>query len=159
MRWSSATSSSVNTRPAFVRAACASRRRAARRSARNDARKRSTDYGVETKGAPVVDLRDLADAVHLPGNRGLADLVATALKCLLPKPARTRTGDWEAYPLTAEQRDYAALDAYASFRVFSMLAARASPTALGDVTNRAADSVPPVLPAGETPPESQQELE
>ena len=40
-----------------------------------------------------------------------------------------------------------------------MLAARASPTALGDVTNRAADSVPPVLPAGETPPESQQELE
>ena len=58
-----------------------------------------------------------------------------------------------------DRRDYAALDAYASFRVFSMLAARASPTALGDVTNRAADSVPPVLPAGETPPESQQELE
>ena len=127
--------------------------------ARNDARKLSTDYGLEKKVAPVVDLRDLADAVHLPGNRGLADLVATALKCLLPKPARTRTGDWEAYPLTAEQRDYAALDAYASFRVFSMLAARASPTALGDVTNRAADSVPPVLPAGETPPESQPELE
>ena len=127
--------------------------------ARNDARKLSTDYALEKKVAPVVDLRDLADAVHLPGNRGLADLVATALKCLLPKPARTRTGDWEAYPLTAEQRDYAALDAYASFRVFSMLAARASPTALGDVTNRAADSVPPVLPAGETPPESQQELE
>ena len=127
--------------------------------ARNDARKLSTDYALEKKVAPVVDLRDLADAVHLPGNRGLADLVATALKCLLPKPARTRTGDWEAYPLTAEQRDYAALDAYASFRVFSMLAARASPTALGDVTNRAADSVPPVMPAGETPPESQQELE
>ena len=97
--------------------------------ARNDARKLSTDYALEKKVAPVVDLRDLADAVHLPGNRGLADLVATALKCLLPKPARTRTGDWEAYPLTAEQRDYAALDAYASFRVFSMLAARASPTA------------------------------
>ena len=127
--------------------------------ARNDARKLSTDYALEKKVAPVVDLRDLADAVHLPGNRGLADLVATALKCLLPKPARTRTGDWEAYPLTAEQRDYAALDAYASFRVFSMLAARASPTALGDVTNRAADSVPPVMPAGETPPESQPELE
>ena len=41
---------------------------------------------------------------------------------------RDAHGDWEAYPLTAEQRDYAALDAYASFRSFE-LAGRASPTA------------------------------
>ena len=78
---------------------------------------------------------------------------------MLPKPARTRTGDWEAYPLTAEQRDYAALDAYASFRVFSMLAARASPTALGDVTNRAADSVPLGAAGGRDAPGVPAELE
>jgi len=124
--------------------------------ARNDARKLAADFALAAKVAPVVDLRDLADAVHLSGSRGLADLVATSLKCLLPKPARTRTGDWENYPLSAEQRDYAALDAYASFRVFAMLASKASPAALGDVTNRVADAAPPAAPGGEAAPASQE---
>ena len=78
--------------------------------AHNDARKLSRDYqGCDV--APVVDCRDLADAANVAGPRGLADLVQSALGCALPKPAKTRTGDWEAFPLSRAQRDYAALDA------------------------------------------------
>mgnify|MGYP003386082434 CR=1 FL=1 len=39
----------------------------------------------------------------------------------LPKPGQVRCGNWESWPLSPDQREYASLDAYASFLVFHCL--------------------------------------
>jgi hypothetical protein len=52
--------------------------------------------------------------LHLP-----APSVPQAL--LLSKPGQVRCGNWEAWPLGPEQREYAAMDAFASFLVFHCL--------------------------------------
>eukprot|EP00892_Ulva_mutabilis_P010893 jgi/Ulvmu1/8176/UM040_0073.1 len=46
----------------------------------------------------------------------LGDAAARLLRASLPKPPRLRCSNWEAAPLSAEQRRYAALDALASLR-------------------------------------------
>lgn len=43
------------------------------------------------------------------------------LQRALPKPPDVRCGNWESLPLAAQQLKYAALDAYASFAVYSKL--------------------------------------
>ena len=115
-------------------------------AARNDARKLRDDYGLGDDGVfPVEDCRDLADDARIRGARGLADLVASALKRSLPKPEQTRRGDWEKYPLPREAREYAALDAYASFRTYAALDARLPADrrpVLAETTNAAADPSP-----------------
>ncbi|KAH8054571.1 hypothetical protein JL721_10455 [Aureococcus anophagefferens] len=82
----------------------------------NDALKLQNDYpGCAV--SPVVDCRDLAGPLGLSCGGSLAALAAAALRCALPKPPATRCGNWEQYPLSAQQREYAALDAYAGFRL------------------------------------------
>ena len=101
----------------------------------NDALKLQNDYpGCAV--SPVVDCRDLAGPLGLSCGGSLAALAAAALRCALPKPPATRCGNWEQYPLSAQQREYAALDAYAGFRVFCALSARSDERSLRDATNK-----------------------
>ncbi|KAH8068402.1 hypothetical protein BXZ70DRAFT_1069038 [Cristinia sonorae] len=58
------------------------------------------------------------------GNLGLADLTATILKRFLPKDPTIRISrSWENATLSADQIEYAALDAFASWSVFTALQA------------------------------------
>ena len=60
-----------------------------------------------------------ADAWHLSrwGNWP-AGLAEAALRVSIEKDQTLRTGNWEAWPLTAEQQQYASLDAYASLLLY-----------------------------------------
>ncbi|KAI8884205.1 hypothetical protein K501DRAFT_272009 [Backusella circina FSU 941] len=49
---------------------------------------------------------------------GLADLCGKILKRRLPKPNIIRCGDWEREEFTDEQKNYAALDAWVSLKIF-----------------------------------------
>lgn len=86
-----------------------------------DAVKMMADYGVAC--ASCVDISDEANGRilgHLPGvatnvetkRWSLAGLAADVLRLNVPKPNHIRLGNWEARPLTKEQREYAALDAF-----------------------------------------------
>ena len=48
---------------------------------------------------------------------GLAECV---LRRSIEKDQTLRTGNWEAWPLSAEQQQYAALDAYASLLIYKV---------------------------------------
>ena len=53
----------------------------------------------------------------------------SVLRRSIEKDQTLRTGNWEAWPLSAEQQQYAALDAYASlliYRVSTILVIRAA---------------------------------
>ncbi|KAF7837026.1 Werner Syndrome-like exonuclease [Senna tora] len=87
----------------------------------NDARKLFNDYKVSVKG--LEDLSFLANQ-KLGGNvryRSLAHLTEKLLSKELPKPSRIRMGNWESNPLSDEQIEYAAIDAYASWYLFKVL--------------------------------------
>ena len=51
-------------------------------------------------------------------------LVETLLRRTLPKPPHLRCGNWETCPLKKDQKQYAALDAFASLAVYCSLASR-----------------------------------
>ncbi len=50
-----------------------------------------------------------------------AELCRVVLHRTLPKPQGVRTGNWEAVPLSAQQEEYAARDAYAGLLVYQCL--------------------------------------
>ncbi|KFK36233.1 hypothetical protein AALP_AA4G095600 [Arabis alpina] len=83
-----------------------------------DSVKLFNDYGVSIKG--VKDLSVLANQ-KLGGvwkQWGLASLTKT-LVC--KEPNHIRLGNWEAYPLSMMQLEYAATDAYASWYLYQVL--------------------------------------
>jgi hypothetical protein len=57
----------------------------------------------------------------LSGRASLADLVAAVLQKSLPKDETIRGSDWELRQLSAKQIQYAALDAWASLEVYSVV--------------------------------------
>eukprot|EP00775_Hariotina_reticulata_P011580 gene11580-11724_t len=88
-----------------------------------DVSKLLADYAVTVNGA-----EELSDAAHKRQLRcvegitantehkrwSLAGLVEEVLTLQLPKPVGVRCGNWEARPLSQEQKLYAALDVFAS---------------------------------------------
>jgi hypothetical protein len=89
-------------------------------AAGQDAQKVARDFGFSP--ACVLDASDMAQRVlQPPGRWSLAALVARLLHCSLPKPGRVRVGAWDARQLSAAQVEYAALDAFASLRVWQEL--------------------------------------
>ncbi|XP_010495843.1 PREDICTED: Werner Syndrome-like exonuclease [Camelina sativa] len=79
------------------------------------------DYGVSIKD--VEDLSDLANR-KIGGDSkkwGLASLTETLVCKELLKPHRIRLGNWEIYPLSKQQLQYAATDAYASWHLYQVL--------------------------------------
>ncbi|KAJ0245526.1 Werner Syndrome-like exonuclease [Hirschfeldia incana] len=79
------------------------------------------DHGVSIKD--VEDLSDLANRKigGVSKKWGLATLTETLVCKELLKPNRIRLGNWEARPLSKEQLQYAATDAYASWHLYNVL--------------------------------------
>ncbi|KAJ4866783.1 Werner Syndrome-like exonuclease [Raphanus sativus] len=79
------------------------------------------DHGVSIKD--VEDLSDLANRKIGGGLKkwGLASLTETLVCKELLKPNRIRLGNWEVRPLSKEQLQYAATDAYASWHLYHVL--------------------------------------
>lgn len=50
----------------------------------------------------------------------LADLTAEMMGLQLVKPQALRSGDWERRPLSVDQLEYAARDAYAGMRLWQV---------------------------------------
>eukprot|EP00927_Polykrikos_kofoidii_P048662 TRINITY_DN42901_c0_g1_i1.p1 TRINITY_DN42901_c0_g1~~TRINITY_DN42901_c0_g1_i1.p1 ORF type:complete len:436 (-),score=69.82 TRINITY_DN42901_c0_g1_i1:178-1485(-) len=82
----------------------------------------------------VVDLNDLARyAVDLGRPRSsLSAMCEELLGAHVPKTESIRMGNWETYPLTDAQLQYAVLDAWASLRCFQTMLER-SPAALSNL--------------------------
>ncbi|KFK36276.1 hypothetical protein AALP_AA4G101500 [Arabis alpina] len=78
------------------------------------------DHGVSIKD--VEDLSDLAKK-KIGGVKkwGLASLTETLVCKELLKPNRIRLGNWEVRPLSREQLQYAATDAYVSWHLYQVL--------------------------------------
>ncbi|KAJ1451991.1 ribonuclease H-like domain-containing protein [Pelagophyceae sp. CCMP2097] len=85
-----------------------------------DAHKLQWDY-PGTLVNSCFDVNHLATTVGVQSG-SLAHLAAKTLRARLDKPQDLRCGDWERFPLSEAQRQYAALDAWASFKVFRHLA-------------------------------------
>lgn len=87
-----------------------------------DADKLALDHGVHLQG-PLDIAAELNGRVQPHGCElvertafTLAEAAVRLLRVTLPKPPRLRCSNWEAVPLSGEQRRYAALDALASLR-------------------------------------------
>ncbi len=85
-----------------------------------------------------------------------ADLCADVLHRTLPKPSGVRCGRWEARPLSAAQRNYAALDAFASLMLHMRLmqlplrqALEGSEEAPPQIASRPAEQQQPTERAGQ----------
>ena len=71
-----------------------------------------------------VDLGQLAKAKNIVSDAwaGLSELCIKTLSCILPKDLNTRIStDWSADELTEDQIQYAALDAWASLKIYEKL--------------------------------------
>ncbi|EOA17135.1 hypothetical protein CARUB_v10005399mg [Capsella rubella] len=79
------------------------------------------DYGVSIKD--VEDLSDLANRKigGVTKRWGLASLTETLVCKELLKPNKIRLGNWEVYPLSKQQLQYAATDAYVSWHLYQVL--------------------------------------
>ncbi|KIY92864.1 hypothetical protein MNEG_15099 [Monoraphidium neglectum] len=98
-----------------------------------DALKMRHDWGVTP--ASCSDISDTANGRvlgHLPGiatsvldtrRWSLASLAAEVLRVKVPKPSHIRMGNWEARPLSRDQRAYAALDAFLGLQLHWALSA------------------------------------
>ncbi|KAK9917730.1 hypothetical protein WJX75_007618 [Coccomyxa subellipsoidea] len=93
-----------------------------------DAQKLMRDFGVACKG--MVDLSEEANlrlcgpgSSRLPEKWSLARLAAAVLSAELAKDQGLRTSNWETWPLSLEQQQYAALDAYASLLLYQRIMA------------------------------------
>ncbi|XVF29018.1 hypothetical protein REPUB_Repub15cG0083800 [Reevesia pubescens] len=85
-----------------------------------DAVKVFNDYNVSVKA--VEDLSYLANQkLEDHRNWSLAALTETLVCKELPKPKKIRLGNWELYPLSKEQLQYAATDAFASWHLYQVL--------------------------------------
>ena len=88
-----------------------------------DSHKLRLEFEVQLAG--IVDVNVEANRRVQPGGCKLVEWTSFTLaeQCQrllhyrLPKPVGTRCGNWEQYPLSSEQRHYAALDAFASLLV------------------------------------------
>lgn len=105
-----------------------------------DAVKVFNDYNVSVKA--VEDLSNLAnqklnrDCQHW----SLAALTETLVCKELPKPKKIRLGNWELYPLSKEQLQYAATDAFASWHLYQVL--KSLPDALKDPADERCKGIP-----------------
>ncbi|KAI8983791.1 ribonuclease H-like domain-containing protein [Pilobolus umbonatus] len=78
------------------------------------------DYGVITNG--LVDLKDMAESTRSPilmesHQRSLRALTGLFLRQNMSK-GKVRISNWGRYELSTMQREYAALDAYASYQLY-----------------------------------------
>ncbi|CAD5327829.1 unnamed protein product [Arabidopsis thaliana] len=80
------------------------------------------DYGVSIKSKMLRIFSDLANQ-KIGGDKkwGLASLTETLVCKELLKPNRIRLGNWEVHPLSKQQLQYAATDAYASWHLHQVL--------------------------------------
>jgi len=82
------------------------------------------DSGSSTPFVGGVDLGQLAKTKNIVSDAraGLSELCIKALSCILPKDLNTRIStDWSADTLTEDQIQYAALDAWASLKIYEKL--------------------------------------
>jgi hypothetical protein len=82
------------------------------------------DSGSSTPFIGGVDLGQLAKAKNIVSDAraGLSELCIKTLSCILPKDINTRIStNWSADELTEDQIQYAALDAWASLKIYEML--------------------------------------
>lgn len=93
---------------------------------RGDSLKLGRDFGLEMRG--VVDLKEMANGREIAcvGTKtvqswSLAALTELVLRCKLPKDRAIRCSNWEVYPLSRAQQQYAAADAWASLRLHEHL--------------------------------------
>ncbi|TPX70940.1 hypothetical protein SpCBS45565_g01521 [Spizellomyces sp. 'palustris'] len=87
---------------------------------RGDARKLHRDFGIQMAG--WLELGTLAKQVALASERlTLQALVEKLLHAHLDKTNTIRTGNWETLVLSEAQREYAANDAYAAYKVYNAL--------------------------------------
>ncbi|ONK70924.1 uncharacterized protein A4U43_C04F2920 [Asparagus officinalis] len=86
----------------------------------NDAMKMSKDYNVNVE--PLDDLSEYANLKLGGAKRWSLSSLTEMLTCKeLAKPPKIRMGDWEAIPLSREQLQYAATDAFASWYLYEVL--------------------------------------
>ncbi|EIE27670.1 ribonuclease H-like protein [Coccomyxa subellipsoidea C-169] len=91
-----------------------------------DAQKLMRDFSVACEG--MVDLSEEANlrlcgpsSARQPEKWSLARLAAAMLSAELRKDPGVRTCNWETWPLSLEQQQYAALDAYASLILYQRI--------------------------------------
>ncbi|KAE8708760.1 Werner Syndrome-like exonuclease [Hibiscus syriacus] len=99
-----------------------------------------SDYNVSVKA--LEDLSDLANQKFDRDHRNWS-LAALAKELIckrvlqLPKPKKIRLGNWELYPLSKEQLQYAATDAFASWHLYQITTVLKSlPDAVNDPADR-----------------------
>jgi len=80
----------------------------------------NVDYNITANG--VVELSELANqSINNHEKWSLNGLLMNKLGYQLVKDSNVRCGDWEMYPLTKQQLEYAALDAYAGLIIYKKL--------------------------------------
>ncbi|KAE8725940.1 Werner Syndrome-like exonuclease [Hibiscus syriacus] len=111
-----------------------------------DAVKMFCDYNVSVKA--LEDLSDLANQKLDRDRRNwsLAALTEELFCRELPKPKKIRLGNWELYPLSKEQLQYAATDAFASWHLYQVL--KSLPDAVKDPADRSENISTPIFVAG-----------
>ncbi|KAI4375432.1 hypothetical protein MLD38_013298 [Melastoma candidum] len=85
----------------------------------NDATKIARDYDVSLQG--FKELSDVAKKKLVDRTWGLSSLVKSVMHMELLKPKTIRLGNWEAAVLSEEKLNYAATDAFASWRLYHVL--------------------------------------
>ncbi|XP_076808263.1 bifunctional 3'-5' exonuclease/ATP-dependent helicase WRN-like [Clavelina lepadiformis] len=78
---------------------------------------------VQSSQITKVDLGELAKSLSILSDKkwGLQSLTKRLFNMDIDKSQKIRTGNWEDFPLTCEQLNYAALDAYASLFIYEHL--------------------------------------
>ncbi|CAL5223984.1 g6596 [Coccomyxa viridis] len=114
--------------PSLSRILCSPDIRKAGVGIHGDAQKLMRDFGLHSEG--LVDLSEEANlrlchptSGRLPEKWSLARLAECTLRRSIEKDQTLRTGNWQIWPLSAEQQQYAALDAYASLLIYKHLMA------------------------------------
>ncbi|CAK8696088.1 unnamed protein product [Clavelina lepadiformis] len=83
------------------------------------------DYDIDHRFtlSSSLDLGELAKSLSILSDKkwGLQSLTKRLFNMDIDKSQKIRTGNWEDFPLTCEQLNYAALDAYASLFIYEHL--------------------------------------
>ncbi|KAG2220944.1 hypothetical protein INT45_010697, partial [Circinella minor] len=88
------------------------------RNVKGDLKKLNRDYGIAWKGALELGAFCRRRGAIERGTLGLSDISAVVLGGKLCKDSNLRLSDWESETLEENQVMYAALDAWASFKIF-----------------------------------------
>ncbi|TYI06331.1 hypothetical protein ES332_A10G151400v1 [Gossypium tomentosum] len=104
-----------------------------------DAIKVFSDYKVSVNA--LEDLSDLANQKFGSNCRhwSLAALTEEFICKELPKPKKIRLGNWELYPLSNAQLQYAATDAFASWQIYQVL--KSLPDAVKDPADKRSETI------------------